>query len=349
MPPVYGTETILNPLQESHLNKKGLCDYVINVASGCLHGCTFCYVPSTPVIRARQPHLRDKGIENPQMDWGNYLLIRENLPEQLENQLSRKRSWKETPAGQGVVLLCSGTDPYQNRQTAVITSTAVQTLLKYKKRVRILTRSPLWLQDLSLLKHRDVIVGMSLPHLDDDLSRQVEPHAPLPSHRLKALRQGREAGCRLYIAIAPTPPTMDTDALTRHLEILLTLEPEVLFWEPINARGSNGKRMISAGLEFANSVMHHHDWATNFVRQWAAIETASDRLGCKNLLHIWPDPALKNYVESNCLETWWYRPTVESWAASEQNDSLTSQSCNGTAPESQPKSPKTEHCQVVLQ
>lgn len=334
MPPVFGTETILNPLQESNLNKKGLCDYVINVASGCLHGCTFCYVPSTPVIRARQPYLKDKGIENPQMDWGNYLLVRENLPEQLENQLSRKRTWKETPAGQGVVLLCSGTDPYQNRQTAVITRAAVQTLLKYKKRVRILTRSPLWLQDLSLLNHSDVIIGMSLPHLDDDLSRQIEPQAPLPSHRLKALRKAREAGCRLYVAIAPTHPGMDTDALTRHLEILLTLEPEVLFWEPINARGSNGKRMIAAGLEFANSVMHHQDWATNFVRQWEAIEKAADRLGCKNRLHIWPDPALKDYVENQRLETWWYRPTVESWSVLDHNDTTTDQSSSGHDPTS---------------
>jgi hypothetical protein len=105
--------------------------------------------------------------------------------------------------------------------------------------------------------------------------------------------------------------------------------------------------MISAGLEFANSVMNHHDWATNFVRQWAAIETAADMLGCKNLLHIWPDPALKDYVESECLETWWYRPTVESWAALEQNDTWTSQSHRGSEPESQPKSPKAEHCQVA--
>jgi DNA repair photolyase len=327
MPAIYGTETILNPLQESNLNKKGLCDYVINVASGCLHGCTFCYVPSTPVIRARQPHLKGKGIKNPQMDWGDYLLVRENLPEQLEKQLSRKRSWKETPAGQGVVLLCSGTDPYQNHQTAAITRTAVQTLLKHKKRVRILTRSPLWLQDLSLLNHPNVTVGMSLPHLEDNLSRQIEPYAPLPSHRLKALRQGRKAGCRLYVAIAPTHPSMDVDTLTRHLEILLTLEPEVLFWEPINARGSNGKRMVAAGLEFANSVMHHHDWAANFVRQWEAIEIAADRLGCMNRLHIWPDPALKNYVESERLETWWYRPTVEPWAVLHQSDTVPGQSC----------------------
>ena len=247
------------------------------------------------------------------MDWGKYLLIRDKLPERLEEQIRHKRKWEETESGKGVVLLCSGTDPYQNLRVAEITRQSVQTLLKNQKRVRILTRSPLWQRDLDLLSHFRVTLGMSLPHLDDRLSRKVEPYAPLPSDRLKALYKGKEAGCRLYVAIAPTPPQMDKEDFVRHLEKLLPLEPEVLFWEPINARGSNGKRMLSAGLDFANTVMNHKDWANNFVRQWEAIEKAADELGCLDILHIWPDPALKKYVSAQKLDPWFYCPTVESW------------------------------------
>jgi DNA repair photolyase len=106
--------------------------------------------------------------------------------------------------GKGVVLLCSGTDPYQNKQTAGITRSVVEILLKYNKRVRILTRSPLWVEDLDILNHKDVTVGMSLPYLDDELSRQIEPFAPPPSVRYKALLEGAAKNCRLYVAIAPT-------------------------------------------------------------------------------------------------------------------------------------------------
>ncbi len=88
---VKGTEKVVNPLQQSQLNKKGLCDYVINIASGCLHGCTFCYVPSTPAIRARQSQLKNKGVDDPQMDWGQYLFVRQDIPEKLEKILSRKK------------------------------------------------------------------------------------------------------------------------------------------------------------------------------------------------------------------------------------------------------------------
>lgn len=310
---IKGVEKIVNPLQQSELNKKGLCDYVINVASGCLHGCSFCYVPSTPAIRARATQLKAKGVDDPQMDWGQYLFVREEIPELLEKALSHKRSWRETPEGKGVVLLCSGTDPYQNKQTASVTRSTVEILLKYNRRVRILTRSPLWLEDLDILNHPNVTVGMSLPYLNDELSRKIEPFAPPPSVRYKALLQGKKENCRLYVAIAPTPPTMVLSDFKTHLEKIMHINPEVIFWEPINARGSNGKRMVAAGLDFAESVMTKQSWAECFTRQWEYIEAAATDLGCLDKLHIWVDPGLKSYVDSDKLNHWLYRPTVEEW------------------------------------
>ena len=315
---IQGIETISNPLQKSALNKKSLCDYVVNVASGCLHGCTFCYVPSTPAIRTRQSNLIEQGVIDPQMEWGQYLFVREEVPSKLRDKLSRQRSWHETPSGRGIVLLCSGTDPYQNKTVAAVTRKTVQVLLEYGKKIRILTRSPLWLNDLDLLTHPNVTVGMSVPYLDDTLSRQIEPKAPLPSSRLKALFQGKEAGCRIYIAMAPTHPDMGYVEFKQDLMILKKLEPEVIFWEPINARGSNGKRMLEAGLTFAKSVMAHKSWAQCFIRQWEAIEKAAEDIDILDSLHIWPDRELVNSVPQSILEYWWYRPTSENWTGLNQ-------------------------------
>lgn len=310
---IQGTEKIVNPLQQSGLNKKGLCDYVVNVASGCLHGCSFCYVPSTPAIRTRQVHLQEKGVNDPQMEWGKYLFIREDVPELLDNILSRKTTWRETEEGKGVVMLCSGTDPYQNKQTAEISREAVKVLLKYNKRVRILTRSPLWLKDIEILTHPDVKVGMSLPYLNDELSRQIEPQAPLPSDRYKALLKGHKLGCRLYVAIAPTPPNLKRDDFKRLLEKVLLINPEVIFWEPINARGTNGKRMLEAGLEFTKSIMTKNSWAENFIRQWELLDNVAQELGCQKLIHVWPDPELAGFIDDDKLQEWLYKPTVEIW------------------------------------
>ncbi len=310
---VKGVEKIVNPLQQSALNKKGLCDYVVNVASGCLHGCTFCYVPSTPAIRTKQAQLHSKGVSDPQMDWGQYLFVREEIPEQLEKILSRKRTWRETPPGKGVVLVCSGTDPYQTKQTANVTRGVVEALSRYNKKVRILTRGLLWVNDIDILNRTNVIVGMSLPYLNDELSRQIEPQAPPPSERYKAMLAGHKAGCRMYVAVAPTPPNMTLDDFKRHLEKIMCINPEVIFWEPINARGSNGKRMIAAGLDFTDSIRYKKSWAECFKRQWNDIETAAREVGCEDRLHIWPDPELRGLVDDIKLDYWLYKPTVEKW------------------------------------
>ena len=171
---------------------------------------------------------------------------------------------------------------------------------------------------LRFLQNRDAPVGMILPYLDDDeLIRKIEPQSPPPSKRYEALLKGHEAGCRLYVAMAPTPPTLTLDDFKRYLEKILTVNPEVIFWEPINARGSNGKRMTAAGLDFAHSIMTRKSWAECFNKQWEYIEEAAKDARCEDRLHIWPDPELRGYVDEAKLEHWLYKPTVEKW------DSLT--------------------------
>ncbi|MBD2113635.1 MULTISPECIES: SPL family radical SAM protein [Cyanophyceae] len=310
---VRGSEKIVNPLQESALHKKGLCDYVVNIASGCLHGCTFCYVPATPAIRTRKAILAEAGVEDPQMEWGNYLFTRDNIPSQLEDLIERKRNWKVTESGKGVVLLCSGTDPYQTKETALITRETVKILLRYKKRVRILTRSPLWIKDLDILCNENVTVGMSLPHFEDELSKVVEPYSPSPSARYNAMIKGAKAGCRLFVAAAPTPPNITLREFESYFQKISRLNPEVVFWEPINARGTNGKRMQKAGLKFVDLVMHEKSWANNFLEQWEIIERAAENTGFLSKLHIWPDKALRKFTDSSKVDYWIDRPTVERW------------------------------------
>lgn len=310
---IKGSEAIKQPLSESALNKKSLCDYVINVATGCTFGCTFCLVPSTPMVRMKTEKLSAMGVTDPLLDWGDYLLIRDDLPKALETQLSRMRSWRETPAGRSVVLLCIGTDPYQNAQTASITREAVQILLRYGKRVRILTRSPLWVQDLDILVNPLVTVGLSIPHGDDQLSRQLEPHAPLPSDRFQAMQKGFAAGCRLFLAMAPTPPTMTANDMELHITRLLAWNPEVIFWEPINRRGTNLERMTAAGIEWVDTLKDRSAWAEYFLQQWYEMEQLRWRLRLGDRLHIWTDAGLQTFVDQAAIERWWYRPTPELW------------------------------------
>lgn len=303
------TESVKQVLTKSKLSKKGLCDYIINVATGCLHGCRACYVPSTPIIRMRQRELRDRGVEDPTLGWGGYSFLRSDLPKKLESALKKKKAWKTTPAGKGVVMLSSGTDPYQNRETAEITRGAVEVLLRYGKRVRILTRSPLWSQHASLLNNPNVTVGMSLPGLDDRESRQLEPNAPPPSCRWRALKQFEG---RKFVSMSPTIPTQTRMDLYEHMAwIADEIRPEVVFWEPINLRGKNVQLMRDAGVDWAEEIAKTPIWADNFERQWEAVTEAEAKLGI--CVHYWPDPRLGDRCDRFNWRTWIDRPTVEVW------------------------------------
>ncbi len=184
-----GLRTNVDPtksvLSASKLHEKSLCDYVINVATGCRHGCRFCYVPSTPAVDSREEMLEEKaGVDDPQRDWGSYILYRDDLPERLRQGLQKKdfSDWKKTDRGRGIVMLSSGTDCYQDRRAAQITRGCIQELIEHDIPVRILSRSPNLTRDIDLFKKAGdrIAVGTSIPTFDASLVKALEPNAPPP-------------------------------------------------------------------------------------------------------------------------------------------------------------------------
>ena len=291
-------------LSESGLYHKSLCDYVINVATGCTHGCKFCYVPSTPNVAARQDMLSDQAdVEDSQREWGSYLLYRDDLPERLARTLDRKQKWNSTNRGRGVVMLSSGTDCYQDRRTAQITRGCVAELVKHRIPVRILTRSPAVCRDLDLYKTASektsdgmlVRVGSSIPCLNEEQVRAIEPNAPVPSARLNALQTLSDAGIPVYVSMSPTYPTQTRDDFDDLMSKFSELDPEVVFHEPINPRGANFQMTINAARDSGQADLADELEALKDRKQWAeySIEQMrwAEELGAKHGIdvHVWPD------------------------------------------------------------
>lgn len=289
-------------LSSSALHHKNLCNYVINVATGCTHGCKFCYVPSTPNIKMRGNMLNEQaGVEDSQKEWGSYLLYRDDLPERLGRKLDRKRTWEETEDGRGVVMISSGTDCYQDRRAAQITRGCVIELVKHGKPVRILTRSPAVVRDIDVFKAAEgmVTVGSSIPCLDDEMVRSIEPGAPAPSTRLNALEEISKAGVPVYVSMSPTYPTQDREDLRNLLkEFKERLEPDVVFHEPINPRGGNFEMTVQAARDAGQEELadelaklrERDNWVEYSVNQLTAVEELGEELDVP--VHLWPDKEL---------------------------------------------------------
>lgn len=314
-------------LSESGLHKKHLCDYVINVATGCRHGCKFCYVPSTPAVRTRPDMLKEHAdVDNAQREWGNYVLYRDHIPEKLDGILGRKRTWNTTANGRGVVGISFATDCYMDGRAGEITRHTVETLAKHDRYARVLTRNPiLALQDADVFRDGGeyVTVGSSIPCMDPAQVRAIEPSAPAPSHRLRGLKEFNDMGVQTFVSMSPTYPTQNGSDLREQLERIAECDPAVVFHEPINPRGGNfemtvkaardaGKLALADNLE---SLKQRDTWLDYSLSQFAAVQKAAAALDLP--IHLWPDDQHLKYTDgavNDWMQAWRNRQSPEPFA-----------------------------------
>nr|WP_080509322.1 radical SAM protein [Candidatus Halobonum tyrrellensis] len=291
-------------ISESHLYEKSLCDYVVNVATGCRHGCKFCYVPTTPGYEGRAEMLSEQAdVDELQEEWGSYLLYRDDLPERLHEELQQttREDLRDTERGQGVVMLSSGTDPYQDRRAGQITRGVIHELLFRDIPVRVLTRSSIVVKDVDLFKDAGdlITVGSSIPSFNEELVGALEPGAPPPLTRWEALDMLQLEGVPVYVSMSPTYPTMDEHGLHRLLTRFMALRAQVVFHEPINPRGENFGLMITAleeaGLEEQadefRKLKDVEEWVKYALKQLNWVQQKAEDLGAPPI-HSWPDREL---------------------------------------------------------
>ncbi len=158
---------------------------------GCWYACVYCY--------ARLYGKRYHGID----DWGELIIVKENAPELLLKEARRGMD----------VWLSSMSDPYQPIEAVEkLTRRVIGVLGEKGVKVDILTKSPLVLRDLDLLKRYDMRVGFTIVS-----TRRTawEPRAPHPLARIEALRRLKEAGIRTYVFVGPILPETDVEEIVR--------------------------------------------------------------------------------------------------------------------------------------
>jgi DNA repair photolyase len=174
--------------------------WTVNPYRGCSHGCVYCF--------ARPTHrYLDFGAGR---DFEREIVVKVNVPEVLRAELARP-SWK----GEHVAL-GTNTDPYQWVEGRYKLMEGIwEALRDARNPCSILTKSPLVLRDLPLLREiaavADVSACLSVPTLDEQAWRATEPHTPSPRARLEAVGELNRAGISCGILIAPLMPGINDD------------------------------------------------------------------------------------------------------------------------------------------
>lgn len=318
---IRGRSPSQTALSESDLNKKALCDYVVNVADGCSHGCKFCYVPSMPQIWGDPgDKFAEAGIEDPSDEWGDYALYREDVVANTATDCYRiertDTGWRTTRRGQGVVGISFGTDCYMDPRAGELTRGVVAALVGHERPVRILTRNPALCDSLhgefyAGLPDDLVTIGTSIPSLDEERVHAIEPGAPPVEHRFRGLESLSDRGIRTFVSMSPTYPTQDhADLLCLLATIADRCDPEVVFHEPINPRSGNIEGCIQAASAgdcpgLANALRHitfDSEWRHYALRQLRDVQRAAEEVG--QPVHLWPDSRLVKSAPESSQREW---------------------------------------------
>ena len=163
--------------------------YYLNIYRGCSHGCIYCD------SRSECYH-----IDNFDKD----ISVKMNSIELLKKELSRKR-YRET------VGFGSTSDPYiPIEKDYELTKKALELVRDLRFPLFLLTKSNLVLRDINIIsqinKQNYACIAFTITTTDDDLAKIIEPHAPLPSQRLKAMSILAMAGIKVGIVVMPTLP-----------------------------------------------------------------------------------------------------------------------------------------------
>jgi DNA repair photolyase len=181
----------------------------INPYRGCHHECTFCYARRTHEFFERD------GVG----EWGSRLYAKVNAPAVLRAELSRP-SWRYEE-----VAIGTATDPYQPLEgTYRLTRGILAEFVRVPTPVHVTTRSPLSIRDIDVMQalsaRAEFSISLSIPTLDAELARKLEPGVAPPRKRLAALERLAAAGIRAGIAVAPILPNLTDDP--RALRALLS-------------------------------------------------------------------------------------------------------------------------------
>jgi DNA repair photolyase len=170
-------------------------DWTLNPYRGCTHGCHYCY--------ARRYHSQFEMDADD--EFASVILVKKNFVEVLRAQLARP-SWKGD-----YIAVGTATDCYQPIEGHYkLTRGSLEALVRARNPAGVITKGPMVVRDRDLLADLSRVasctVYMSVPTVDEDVWRQLEPGTAHPLQRLRAVRELVDAGINAGVLMNPIVP-----------------------------------------------------------------------------------------------------------------------------------------------
>ena len=170
-------------------------DWTLNPYRGCTHACHYCY--------ARRYHTQfELGADD---EFASVIFVKTNFVQVLRQELA-KPSWKNE-----YVAVGTATDCYQPIEGHYkLTRSTLEALAEFRNPAGVITKGPMIVRDKDVLSDLSSRAGctvyISVPCVDDEVWRALEPGTASPLQRLRAVRDLTDAGIRAGVLMNPIVP-----------------------------------------------------------------------------------------------------------------------------------------------
>jgi DNA repair photolyase len=176
-------------------NRRMPFTWTINPYRGCEFACKYCYARYTHEFM----EMRD-GV-----DFERKIYVKQQAAWLLRRDLKKVKRGEE-------IALGTATDPYQPAEKRFeVTRSILEEMAQHRGfEIGIVTKSDLVLRDVDVLRRvseqNQLFVNLTITTLDTKLARILEPRAPRPDLRLRAVKELNLAGVRAGVICAPVVP-----------------------------------------------------------------------------------------------------------------------------------------------
>jgi len=182
-------------------------DQSINPYQGCEHGCVYCYArPSHSYLDL-----------SPGLDFETRIFYKPNAASRLLDE------WGRSGYVCKPITIGANTDPYQPAEKSLrVTRQLLELFQRHRHPVNIITKSNLITRDLDIIsklaRRRLCSVAISVPTLDAELKRIMEPRIPAAAARLRAIEELASVGVPTSVLVAPIIPAINDAEIERILQ-----------------------------------------------------------------------------------------------------------------------------------
>lgn len=174
-------------------------NWTLNPYRGCTHGCHYCFA------RRYQTQLELDSDD----EFASLIFVKTNFVEVLRKELDHPKWTRE------VAALGTATDPYQPIEGHYkLSRRTLQALVAGRTPVGIVTKGPMIVRDIDVLQELTKVAGaticVSVPSVDEEVWRTLEPATAHPLQRLRAVKLMADAGLEAGVLMNPLVPGFST-------------------------------------------------------------------------------------------------------------------------------------------